>query len=188
METRSLSPYTIAIGLAILFIVGAYMYKTYANIPTLPTRKIPVVMAPDTAHTHSSLLVMIGDKVVNFCSRRYMLRSPSVHFENDDCFVVHKHSLGVTLPMFFKTIGVALSPSCITTPDEGKHCTNSTDALRVVLNGKEISVDDLTYYELQNNDHILVNYGPEKDALLLLKYNQVPSIPLNVNEPEPVAP
>ena len=114
-----------------------------------------------------------------------MLRSPVAHFEDNDCFVIHKHSAGVTLPVFFKTIGVTLSPSCIVLPDDGKHCTNEMDTLRVMLNGTEISVNELTYYELRNNDHILINYGPEKDALLRFKYNQVPPVPLKVNEPTP---
>lgn len=188
IEKKSLSPYTIAIMLAVLFTVSAYVYKSYIHTSPTPLRPLPVVEAPDTAHTHTSLLIMIGDTAVNFCSRQYMLQSPAVHFEDNDCYVVHKHSAGVTLPTFFKTIGVAISSSCITTPEEGKHCTNETDTLRVVLNGKEIPVDDLLYYELQNNDHILINYGPEKDALLRLKYNLVPSIPLDVNEPNPILP
>ena len=34
-----------------------------------------------------------------------------------------------------------------------------------------------------NNDHILINYGPETGTMLRFKYNQVPSIPVTVNEP-----
>lgn len=185
-EKKSLSPYTIAIALAVLFTVSAYVYKSYVLTSSTPERSLLTVQAPDTAHTHTSLLIMIGDKAVNFCRKQYMLQSPSAHFEDNDCYVVHKHSAGVTLLTFFKTIGVELSPSCITTPDDGKHCTNETDVLRVMLNGKEIPVEELTYYELRNNDHILINFGPEKDALLRMKYNLVPLIPLNVNNPKPI--
>lgn len=53
-----------------------------------------------------------------------------------------------------------------------------------MVNGAEMSVDMLPYYVFRNNDHILINYGPESGDLLRFKYNQVPQIPLSVNEPE----
>ena len=52
-----------------------------------------------------------------------------------------------------------------------------------MLNGSEFLVADLPYYEFKNNDHILINYGPEKGAALKFKYNNIPQIPLDVNEP-----
>lgn len=182
------SPYVISFALAIFFAGSAYAYKHFSYTPTETERPLPVIGALESAHTHTSLLVMIGNDVVSFCDKKYMLRSSLVHFEDNDCFVVHKHATGITLPTFFKTIGVQISPSCIVLPEGGKHCNDDDNTLRVVLNGKQMPIEELPYYDLQNNDHILVNFGPEKDALLLLKYNQVPPIPLDVNEPVVVVP
>ena len=115
--------------------------------------------------------------------QKYMLKSKSVHMEDGNCYVIHKHATGVTLPTFFHSIGVELSASCIETPAEGKFCNDGTKTLRAVINGKEMPISDLPYYELQNNDHILINYGPEEGLTLRFKYNQVPPIPVDVNEP-----
>lgn len=125
---------------------------------------------------------MIGDRVVSFCDPKYMLKNPLVHFENDNCAVIHKHATGVTLPTFLQTLGVEMTSRCITVPDLGKQCNGEGNVLRVVYNGEEVPIADLSYHELENNDHILINFGKEVGASLKFKYNQVPVIPLDVNE------
>ncbi len=127
---------------------------------------------------------MLGKDAVNFCQPKYMLKSRVVHFEDNECYVVHKHATGVTLPTFFKTLDVRMTPSCIETPDEGKFCNDGDNTLRAVVNGVEIPVTELSYYELRNNDHILINFGPEEGTDLLFKYNQIPNIPQDVNKPK----
>ena len=112
-----------------------------------------------------------------------MLRSPAVHLEENNCVIVHKHATGVTLPTFLKTLGAELTSTCITLSGEPKRCTNSTKTLRVVINGEEVAMEELSYYELHNNDHILLNYGTESGTALRFKYNQVPSIPEDINKP-----
>ncbi|MDO8521286.1 MAG: hypothetical protein Q7S52_04175, partial [bacterium] len=145
-------------------------------------REVPVLGAPGSTHAHASLLIMIGSRAVSFCDPKFMLKNPLMHFENDNCTVIHKHATGVTLPTFLKTLGVELTSRCITIPDEKKQCNGEGKILRVVYNGKEVPVEDLSYHELENNDHILINFGPEEGAELKFKYNQVPTIPLEVNE------
>ena len=112
-----------------------------------------------------------------------MLKSQYVHLENNDCHTIHRHATGVTLPTFFKTIGVELTPNCLTLPSGVHYCASGNDIISVMINGKYFPVDQLSYREFKNNDHILVNYGPETDSELKFKYNSVPQIPLDVNEP-----
>ena len=112
-----------------------------------------------------------------------MLKSQYVHFENNDCHTVHRHATGVTIPTFFKTIGVELTPSCLSLPNGMHYCAAGADHISVMINGAEFPVTDLSYYEFKNNDHILINFGPETGAALKFKYNSVPQIPLSVNEP-----
>ncbi len=178
----SRKPYIIATLVAIAIAGSAALYKFVIEEPPTSPRTIPVVGKVGSAHAHASLLVMSKDKVADFCSPLYMLKSQYVHFENNNCTVVHRHATGVTLPTFFKTIGLTLTQDCLILPS-GKYCDDGTNHLKAVVNGTEMSIDDLQYYEFKNNDHILINYGPESGTMLKFKYNQVPEIPLDVNEP-----
>ncbi len=181
---RVLLPYIVASLVALFFAGSAALYKFVFEEPPRAPHVLPILGKAGSTHAHASLLIFIGEKAINFCEPRFMLRSPFVHFEDNNCQVVHKHATGVTLPVFFKTIGVELTSACIALPFNNEHhCNNGKDHLRVMINTKEVPIDELTYYELQNNDHILVNFGPEEGAFLRFKYNEVPVIPTNINEP-----
>ena len=181
---KHVSPLWSAFAIALIIASLAAYYKFVLAVPLPPPRTIPVVGVPGSTHTHATMYVMIGDTVINFCSPKFMLKSPLTHFEDNNCIVVHKHATGVTLQTFFKSIGVTLDPKCLMVPDRTPYCVDSEHKLSVVINKKEISVGELNYYELRNNDHILINYGPEMGDDLLFKYNQVPDVPLDVNKSE----
>ncbi len=183
MDSPTRWVYTWAWVIALCFCAFALAYKFYLNAPREALRTIPMVGAVGSTHAHASLLVMDRNNAVSFCSKKYMLASQVAHFEDDDCTVVHKHATGVTLDTFLKTIEVSLTDSCLTITGQPPLCSDAKNTLRVVLNGEEVKASTIPYYELRNNDHILINYGPETGALLRFKYNQVPNIPLDVNEP-----
>lgn len=175
--------YIIAIIVALAISGGAFVYKFFIAVPPPVPREIPSLGIPGSAHKHASLLLMIGNRVVDFCDAKYMLKSPLAHFEDGNCYVVHVHATGVTLVTFLKTIGVEVTSQCVVIPGEAKHCNDAQHTLRTVVNGSEIPIPELSYYEIRNNDHILINYGPETGYMLKFKYNQVPPVPLDVNEP-----
>lgn len=176
--------YVAAIIIALLFSGSAFVYKFFIVTAPVSARTIPGLGIAGSTHAHASMLIMIGNRVVNFCDAKYMLKSPLAHFEDNNCYVIHKHATGITLVEFLRSIGVDLTTKCITIPGEEKHCTDETNVLRVVINGGEVPLVELSYYELRNNDHILLNYGPEVGSMLRFKYNQVPVIPVDINEPE----
>ena len=177
-------PYIAAFLIAVFFAGSAAVYKFYLAAPPSAPRVLPVLGKAGSTHAHVSLLIFIGDKPIDFCDPRFMLKSQFVHFEDNNCKVVHKHATGVTLPLFFKTIGVELTSAYIALPfNNERHCNSSAGHLRAMINGTEVPIDDLAYYELRNNDHVLINFGPEEGSTLRFKYNQVPNVPLNINEP-----
>ncbi len=179
--------------LAFIAIGAAFAYRFYyeptavmeyadgARVPLLPSPPTPG--KEGSAHNHASLLLMLDGKRVNFCNAQFMLKSPLTHFEDMDCTTVHTHATGISFTYFLSSIGVSVTSSCITLPRGDKHCTNSDKEVRVVLNGLEIVPEDLARYEIRNNDHILINYGVEREGKLIFLYNQVPDIPLEVNPP-----
>jgi hypothetical protein len=186
MQPQKKSPYAVAIVFALLIAGSALVYKfSFGQSSHLPKTVIELGKA-GSAHAHISMLMFVGGTAVNFCEQRFMLRSQFVHFEDNNCRVIHKHATGVTLPIFFKTIGVELTETCMKLPfNDEQHCADDVNHLRVVVNGVEVSIPDLSYYELRNNDHVLVNYGVEEGGMLRLKYNQVPPIPFDIYEASP---
>ncbi len=184
MTKAERKPYIIAISLALLFASSAAVYKYFIQDNQILPSALPVIGKVGSDHAHASILIMVGDRILNFCSPDYMLKSQYVHFEDGNCSVVHRHARGVTIPTFLKTIGLGLSKDCLTVPtDQKSYCNNGKDRVRAVINGKEMATELLPYYVFRNNDHILIDYGNESSELLLFKYNQVPQIPLDVNEP-----
>lgn len=185
MTPESKKSYAIAIVLALVIAGSAAAYKYTAKDEITVSKDIPPVGKVGSDHAHASLLIMIGDRILNFCSPEYMLKSQYVHFEDDNCTVVHRHATGITIPTFLKTIGVIVNKDCLTVPaDQKTYCDSGKNRLRAVVNGIEMPVESLPYYVFRNNDHILLNYGAEEGDMLRFKYNQVPQIPLEVNEPE----
>ena len=84
------------------------------------------------------------------------------------------------------SIPIGLTKDCLTIPgDQKTYCVNGKDKLRAVVNGAEMPIESLPYYVFRNNDHILIDFSSESVDMLRFKYNQVPLIPLDVNEPEP---
>ncbi len=176
-------PYIIATILAVLFAGAAFYYKFYIQEVPVAPRSLPEVGKAGSDHAHASLLIIVNGRIISFCSPEFMLKSQYVHFEDDNCTVVHRHAKGVTLPTFLKTIGVTLTPACITLPSGERNCNSGSNVLRAVINGDEVPITELPYYVFRNNDHILINYGDDVGTTLRFKYNQVPPIPTQVNVP-----
>ncbi len=180
MFARFRDLYFSASVIAVFFVFTALLYRFFfmegTPPPPLP-QVIPELKEPGTEHSHAMLLVMVGDRVVSFCDPKYMLKSPLVHFEDDNCEIVHKHARGVTLPVFFKTLDVGLTVKCLSLPGEEKRCDDGAYRLRVMWNGMEVPMEDLPYREIRDDDRILLNFGAEEGAALKFKWNQVSPVP-----------
>ena len=120
MQGDPRKPYIIAIAVALFFAGSAAVYKYGFEHKTKLPSALPIIDKVGSDHAHASLLIMVGDRILNFCSPDYMLKSQYVHFEDNNCSVVHRHARGVTIPTFLKTIGVGLTPDCLTTPADQK--------------------------------------------------------------------
>jgi hypothetical protein len=140
---------------------------------------VPVPGAPGAQHWHAALIVYVNGQGFDFGDNKYMLQSKLVHFEDDDPYIVHKHTTGVTIPYFLSTLKVFMDSTCIDfqnleTPE--RYCTNATNTLRFLVNGEEVA--DPTRYDIKHNDRFLVYYGPLTGIQLKFLSNQVPFVPV----------
>ena len=163
--------------LSLLLIGGAFLVakqkaKYVEKADTVAKNTVPTVGEVKSEHSHSTILVFINGTLIDFTKAKYQSQSPIAHFEDGNGTTLHKHATGVTLPLFFSTLGMKLDSDCILF--EGtNYCTDQTNHLSIFINGIKAN-DFIASYELHSHDKILVNYGPENEVDLALRRNLVP--------------
>lgn len=134
----------------------------------------PALGLPGSTHEHVSFLMVINDEPFDFAQGKYMLRDEHMHFENGDGLTIHKHSTGVTLPLFLSTLGIRVDPLCLRLDTGERYCREGASRVRFIVNAQEVA--DFDYYELKDGDRILLNYGDDDDLRLRRKMNGVPPV------------
>ena len=156
-------------ALGILSMIGVIVaFACYEFVTS--TNNVPG--APENAgklgdeHIHASLLVSIfGDKF-DFSTPNYQVKTPWIHFENQDGDTIHRHSTGVELEFLFNSMSVGVDENCFVFPDGRQFCNNEDYSLKFYINQQK--VDDIRNYIVQEDDRILITYGNE-DQLAIEK-------------------
>ena len=149
-------------ALGILSMIGVIVaFACYEFVTS--TNNVPG--APENAgklgdeHIHASLLVNIfGDKF-DFSTPNYQVKTPWIHFENQDGDTIHRHSTGVELEFLFNSMSVGVDENCFVFPDGRQFCNNEDYSLKFYINQQLI--EDIRQYIIQEDDRILITYGNE---------------------------
>ncbi|MDC0041573.1 protein-disulfide isomerase [Candidatus Nitrosopelagicus sp.] len=149
-------------ALGILSMIGVIVtFACYEFVTS--TNNVPG--APENAgklgaeHVHASMLVSIfGDKF-DFSTPNYQVKTPWIHFENQDGNTIHRHSTGVELEFLFNSMKIATDENCFVFPDGRQFCTNEDYSLKFYINQQ--LVKDIRKYIVQEDDRILITYGNE---------------------------
>ena len=149
-------------ALGILSMIGVIVaFACYEFVTS--TNNVPG--APENAgklgdeHIHASLLVSIfGDKF-DFSTPNYQVKTPWIHFENQDGDTIHRHSTGVELEFLFNSMSVGVDENCFVFPDGRQFCNNEDYSLKFYINQQ--LVEDIRKYVIQEDDRILITYGNE---------------------------
>ena len=149
-------------ALGILSMIGVIVAFACFEFVT-STNNVPG--APENAgklgdeHIHASLLVSIfGDKF-DFSTPNYQVKTPWIHFENQDGDTIHRHSTGVELEFLFNSMSVGVDENCFVFPDGRQFCNNEDYSLKFYINQQ--LVEDIRQYIIQEDDRILITYGNE---------------------------
>ena len=142
--------------IAVIVGYSGYVFVTMdANVPGAP----PGAGKLGDEHEHASLLVRVfGDKL-DFASPAYQIKSSWIHFEDSDGTTIHRHSSGVTLGYLFDSLGFTVNDECFAFPDGRSFCTNEDYSLKYYINHQ--SVGNIYDYVLEDDDRILISFGPE---------------------------
>ena len=142
------------IGVIVAFACFEFITSTN-NVPGAPENAGKL----GAEHIHASMLVKIfGDKF-DFSTPNYQVKTPWIHFENQDGDTIHRHSTGVELEFLFNSMNIAVDDNCFVFPDGRQFCTNEDYSLKFYVNQQ--LVKDLRKYVVQEDDRILITYGNE---------------------------
>lgn len=171
--------YVVAISLlaTLLLVVAALGLKGFitAGQTPEPATSESKIGRLGSEHSHMSMLVFIRGELFDFTVKDYQLKSPVVHFEDDDGTTIHKHATGITLPDLFVSLGMKLDTNCLEMPGS-KYCTEGGERLQIFVNRVPFN-DKIVGYELRPGDKILINYGNASNTDIQLKLNSIPTLP-----------
>ena len=155
-RTRNLKALGILSMIGVIVAFACFEFVTSTNnVPGAPENAGKL----GAEHIHASMLVKIfGDKF-DFSTPNYQVKTPWIHFENQDGDTVHRHSTGVELEFLFNSMNIAVDDNCFVFPDGRQFCTNEDYSLKFYVN--EQLVKDLRQYIIQEDDRILITYGNE---------------------------
>ena len=155
-RTRNLKAIGILSMIGVIVAFACFEFVTSTNnVPGAPENAGKL----GAEHIHASMLVKIfGDKF-DFSTPNYQVKTPWIHFENQDGDTIHRHSTGVELEFLFNSMNIAVDDNCFVFPDGRQFCTNEDYSLKFYVNQQ--LVKDLREYIVQEDDRILITYGNE---------------------------
>lgn len=171
--------------IALLVIVGGIFFRfggantgdTNSSYDRHDTKEIEL----GTEHTHMTIAIFIQNSPVPLGSTIYSELDEAAHFHDGEGSIIHKHAKGVTLAYFIESLGMKITPSCITIAKES-YCTEGANKLEIFVN-KELMNEKVSTYELRQGDKILINYGNDDEITRGLKFNSIPDLPPELYRP-----
>lgn len=124
-------------------------------------------------HAHAAMLVVVNGEQLNFGLPQFQLSSKYIHFEEHNPYMIHKHATGVPLEMLFVSTGLKVTQNCIFveydfSKNANEFCAEGKKTVQVYVNGEKF-LSDISQYEIQHNDRILITLD-EKSISKHLKY------------------
>src|SRR3989344_4063007 len=113
----------------------------------------------DSTHDHAAFKVYTNGNQLDLWKPENEELNLFTHMHVDDPDnrdLIHIHATGITLEMFFRTLGMELSQSCINISGQA-YCTNQSNHLRYFVNN--VPNFEGPDYRLQDLDRILITYG-----------------------------
>jgi len=131
-------------------------------------------------HEHANFAVFLDGTQYNFNQTKYMTEEADevglkefVHMHDMNGGVIHLHKAGITLGMFFESIGIELNSTCFVLENGTSYCNSADKSLKMFVNGQPNNeFDKLQLHDLQK---ILISYGNRSDSAIQNQINMVPS-------------
>jgi hypothetical protein len=123
-----------------------------------------------SAHEHAVFEVRLEGEPIDL--------SQFIHVEGGDGTTLHRHSTGVPVGEFFRSVDMNIDEanSCFVSDDGMQYCDNDSEQLRFFVNGTEVA--SIANYILKENDRILIIYGSETQEQLQAAFDKLNTTPI----------
>ncbi|MBI3380006.1 DsbA family protein [Candidatus Gottesmanbacteria bacterium] len=129
--------------------------------------KSPITQSPtEKYHAHVDFKVYVDGKSIDFSQAKYQSKegkelNQNIHLHDNNGNTIHLHKRGITIGEFFTSLGIQLSNSELKMDTGEDYKNNSSDTLKMFVNGKENT--QFGDYISQDLDRILISFGPGND-------------------------
>ncbi len=139
-----------------LFVVIGIVYFSQNNGITRNAVAIDKIV-----HEHADFKVYINGEFLDFAKEKYMIKAKEVHIEDMNGIKIHKHTSGITLEYFFKTLGFEFNKECFVLDGGESYCNENNKTIKFYVNGKR----NHKYgdYKIKDGDKYLISYGNETE-------------------------
>lgn len=137
------------IGL-IVFGIGYMLYGVLSS---------PQIGPIGSTHQHIDILIQVDGQIVDLNQTQHAHQSNYAHLHQNETDVIHLHAINIPLSWFMNSLNIPLTDSSLTL-DGQIYDEDETNKLHIIVNGEEIDNID---YVLQDEDKLLVLYGPEDE-------------------------
>jgi hypothetical protein len=135
-------------------------------------------------HAHAAIGIFIEEKQQNYSLPQFQISSKYIHFENNNPYLIHRHAIDAPLEILFASIGIKITPDCISLNYEsesktGKFCKEENQSLMFYVNGEKYH-SNISQYVFEHNDKIMISFGDEKSIskhLRIVESLKIPDIP-----------
>lgn len=165
-QLKKLRNYSI-LGLIVIGIVYV-MFSIFSS---------PQIGPMGSTHQHIDVLISVDGQIVDLNQTQYAQQSNYAHFHQNETDVIHLHAINIPLNWFMESINIPLTESSLTL-DGQVYDEDENNKLHIIINGERIS--DLEYI-FQDEDKILILYGPENEEEILALIELIPDRAKEVN-------
>ena len=155
------------IGL-IVFGIGYMLYGVFSS---------PQIGPIGSTHQHIDILIQVDGQIVDLNQTQHAHQSNYAHLHQNETDVIHLHAINIPLNWFMESINIPLTESSLTL-DGQVYDEDENNKLHIIINGERIS--DLEYV-FQDEDKILILYGPENEEEILALIELIPDRAKEVN-------
>ncbi len=159
---------------AVFIVVFAIVYVWSTSSPQGP---MPSIGPVGSTHIHADLGLFLDGKEITPLPEKYFVRISEVHMEGGPGVgtVMHMHSTGVPLKMFFNSLGMSFDSKCFQFEGQ-RYCSDETKNLKMLVKhegGQWEQNTDFESYVFKDLDKILITYGNETPEQIAEQQKQV---------------
>ena len=134
----------------VVFGIGYMLYGIFSA---------PQIGPIGSTHQHIDLLIHVDGQIIDLNQTQYAHQSNYAHLHQNETDVIHLHAINIPLSWFMDSLNIPITDSSLTL-DGQTYNEDELNKLHIIINGEEI--DDIEYV-LQDEDKLLVLYGPENE-------------------------